>query len=127
MRWNDQVIESGDTLLERVEALVKSEIPKLEAADINTQTALFEGWSSRRAELLEQQVKEYLRAHKEAEIEGKLKDLQEKEELLRFFELRDQIELAKERAPKEKPPKVEEDEETLRAKRIKRRKYRHHI
>ena len=47
------------------------------------------------------QVKEYKERQRRREIANRLKELQEKEEKLRFFERRNQIKVAQSRAPRE--------------------------
>ncbi|XP_067666755.1 small ribosomal subunit protein mS27-like [Haliotis asinina] len=124
LRMNNQTSE--DSMLPVVESLAVSELPTYEAADMTAQKEMFERWEKERVDLVEAQMKQYMKQQREEEIKQQLKELQEKEELLRYFELRDQIILAKKRAPEIRPPVVDDDE-TLREKRIKRRKYRHHI
>lgn len=107
------------------EELVQSQLSQHEPSDIEIQVRRFDEWQEERTKLLEEQIFMLQRNEKMAEINKKLKELQEKEETLRFFELNDEIRLIQ---PKHTPKeKVEDDEETLRAKRIKRRKFRHNI
>ncbi len=110
-----------------VESLVKSNMSDLESEDIGVQQHLFQEWSAERKQLVEEQLKLYLKKERHAEIEKQLQELQEKEEFLRYFELRDKIIMKKILAPEITPPREEDDEDSLRAKRIKRRKYRHHV
>ena len=91
------------------------------------QTRRLQEWREERQTLLKQQLFQLEKQEKVEEIEKTLKELQEKEEMIRFFELYDQIRLIQpKRLPKEKVVE-EEDEEVLRAKRIKRRKFRHNV
>lgn len=102
--------------------LVKSELPKHEAADIETQTRCLAEWREERQKLLAEQMYEMEKQQKISDIETKLKELQEKEELIRFFELQDRILLSQYKIPpKELTP---EEEEIQRMKIIKGRKYR---
>ena len=94
---------------------------------LQVQTQRLQEWREERQTLLQQQLYQLERQLKMEEIENTLKELQEKEEMIRFFELHDQIRLIQ---PKKLPAEKvveDEDEEVLRAKRIKRRKFRHNV
>ena len=114
-----------DILLQTCVSLVRK-ISNMVTA-LQVQTRRLQEWREERQTLLQQQLYQLERKQKMEEIENTLKELQEKEEMIRFFELHDQIRLIQ---PKKLPvEKVveEEDEEVLRAKRIKRRKFRHNV
>ena len=81
-----------------VEDFVKSELPKHESGDIDTLKSNYEQWDKTRTELLEKQMREYLVKTKEEEILKKFIELQEKEQLLTFFEKENELELLGERA-----------------------------
>ncbi|KAK6180421.1 hypothetical protein SNE40_012581 [Patella caerulea] len=113
-----------EDLQNMVENFTKSQISEHEQSDIEKQTNLISTWTKERETLVDRQIWEFTRRQKEEELKTKLQDLQKKEEMLRFFELRDEIIIAKQKAPKVKPAEVEEDEEVIIAKRKKRRQYR---
>lgn len=101
--------------------MVKAELVSLELSDIQTQVQRLEVWQIERQKLLSEQLFELNKQQKIQEIETKLKELQEKEEMLRFFELRDKIRMIQPKKKLEKEP-LKEDEITLGAKRLKRKK-----
>nr|KAG5696569.1 hypothetical protein BaRGS_030437 [Batillaria attramentaria] len=111
-----------DNLTSLVDSLVNSELSKHEAADIDVQTKRLDDWREERQQLLQEQLQQLEKQQKVAEIEAKLKELQEKEEMVRFFELQDEIRMKQHK----KPPKqlTPEEEEIQRMKIIKGRKYR---
>ena len=86
-RISDENIETA------VEDLVKSELPKLESSDIDTLKSNYETWDKTRTELLDNQMREFLVKQKEGEILKKFIELQEKEQLLTFFEKENELEL----------------------------------
>ncbi|KAL8599780.1 hypothetical protein ACOMHN_040490 [Nucella lapillus] len=127
-RLEDQGKVVEDKLSSLVTTLVQSELSQHEGEDIEAQTQNLQQWRGEREALLQEQLQQLEKTQKVQEIELTLKDLQDKEEMLRFFELYDKIRLTQpKKLPKEKGEEKEEDEEVLRAKRIKRRKYRHNV
>ena len=76
-----------------MEDFVKSELPKHESSDIDTLKSNYETWDKTRTELLDKQMREFLVKTKEEEILKKFIDLQEKEQLLSFFEKENELEL----------------------------------
>ena len=94
---------------------------------LQVQTQQLQSWQAERQQLLKDQLYQLEKKRKTQEIENTLKELQEKEEMIRFFELHDKIRLIKPKQLPKEPSVEEEDEETLRAKRIKRRKFRHNV
>lgn len=113
-----------------VKAKVEEEIHAYEQKDIEAQLVLFEEWNEQREKLLDSQVQAILKEAKLKEVQQKLKEIQEKEEVLKYFDNQPELELAMWRAPKEKPQPIKDsdlDPEELRARRIKRRKFRKNI
>lgn len=91
---NDSNRLSTENIEEHVEQYVKSEIPKYEAADIEILNSNYKKWNETRSESLKIQMREYLVKQKESEIQEKFKKLQEKEQLLTFFEKENELALA---------------------------------
>jgi len=58
---------------------------------------------------VERQERERLLASRQTEIESKVKALRDKEELVTYFERKDEVELAASRAPKERKVKAVDD------------------
>ena len=73
--------------------MVKSELPKHESSDIDTLKSNYQTWDKTRTELLDNQMREFLVKQKEEEILKKFIELQEKEQLLTFFEKENELEL----------------------------------
>lgn len=85
----------GEANLEReVDDLTLKELPDLEKPDIEKQIHDFLQWESDREHLLKAQIEMYQRLTKRKEIEEKLLQLQEKEEILTFFESKHKLMLA---------------------------------
>ena len=94
---------------------MKTEVPKHEDKDIEILKSNYEEWEKTRLKLLEIQTKEYLMKQKEEEILRKFIEIQEKEEVLTFFEKENELELAGERVKKIVEEKVDEEEEYVEA------------
>lgn len=85
----------GEANLKReVDDLTLKELPDLEKPDIEKQIHDFLQWESNREHLLKAQIEMYQRLTKRKEIEEKLLQLQEKEEILTFFESKHKLMLA---------------------------------
>lgn len=117
---------SVESIESAVESLVKEEIPKHESSDIEVLTTLLQKWNEDRSSMVDDQLHQYEIREKKRSIEQKLIDLQEKEELLTFFEKENQIKLSQLKAPRERvvlKKKDDEDEDDIPVKKtIKKRK-----
>ncbi|XP_021375617.1 28S ribosomal protein S27, mitochondrial-like isoform X2 [Mizuhopecten yessoensis] len=101
---------SSDSLWTTVNTFVTEKLRNCEQADMDNYVKRLESWEGERKVMFDQQVEEYLRSEKIEEISQKLAELQEKEEILKFFENKQQIKRAFIKAPWEKE---EERELTL--------------
>ncbi|CAI9717564.1 Hypothetical predicted protein [Octopus vulgaris] len=88
------VVENCDQFEKEVDSIVNTELPALEQADIDQQVSNFSLWTKERSRLLQEQIDAYQRAAKRKEIETKLLEIQEKEEILTFFERKHELQLA---------------------------------
>ena len=104
---------SSDDLHQSIGELVKSELPQLESVDIESQMASFVAWESTRQKLVDRQIKEATVLQKKAEIQQTLKELQEKEELLEYFNRASEIGLGIKHAPREKIRITKEEVEDI--------------
>ncbi|GAB1597269.1 28S ribosomal protein S27, mitochondrial-like [Argonauta hians] len=113
------IVESSEQLEKDVDTIVTTELPPLEQEDINQQVSNFVQWSNDRRRLVQQQIETYRKAAKRKEIEEKLLEIQEKEEILTFFERKNQLGLniqigeRKEKLLKKCIQKTQEEEEDL--------------
>ncbi|KAL5004737.1 hypothetical protein ScPMuIL_018193 [Solemya velum] len=115
---------SSENVESAIESLVKEEIPKHQSADIEVLTELIQKWNQDRSNMLDEQLYQYEIREKKEAIEQKLIELQEKEELLTFFENENQIKLSQLKAPRERvvlKKGGDEDEDDLPM-RVKKRK-----
>ena len=71
---------------------------KMEKVDMEEQNKLFSQWNETRQNLLDAQVNEYRERQKKEEIERKLKELQDKEEQLSFFDQFDALSIGEKKA-----------------------------
>lgn len=106
---------SSDDLETNISDYVNSEISQYEQSDITELKSLIESWETRRQNWLDQQMKDFIKQQKMDEIQEKIIELEEKEELLSYYTYENEIKLAGLRAPiPHKEPKkkkvLDEDE-----------------
>ncbi|XP_061193274.1 small ribosomal subunit protein mS27-like [Saccostrea echinata] len=94
---------------------IKGQIPDLQKQDIDTQKQKYQIWKTEMADLYKKEMREEERRRKQEEIQVKMAELAEKEELILSHERKRQILLARHRVPKERvlKKKVELDEDEL--------------
>ena len=75
------------------EMLINKNIKDLENQEISAQVGRFKQWNSERENMLNAHMKEIMRDQKEQEIKAKLLELQEREEVLSYFDNEDAIKI----------------------------------
>ena len=76
-----------------VNDFVKSELPKYENSDIDNQIKKFSQWQKEREAELTNQVEELVKNQRIEEMKNQVKELQEQEELLSYFDFEEKIRL----------------------------------
>ena len=86
-------IQSDFDLGSAVSDFVKSELPKYEKEDIEKQHERYDLWQQERDAELSRQVEELVKSQRIEEIKKQVKELQEQEELLSYFDFEEKIRL----------------------------------
>nr|CAG4650136.1 EOG090X05Q1 [Sida crystallina] len=89
---NEGFLCDGD-ILERIRQLTTEAVQKHQKSDIDVQLKTYAEWEERRQFEVDAQIKEIDRRQRLAVLEAKKRELQEKEELLHFFDNLDEWEL----------------------------------
>lgn len=76
-----------------VDDFVKSELPKYENVDIEQQLKKFDQWEKARNAELAQQMEDLMKSERIEEMKKQVKELQEQEELLSYFDFEEKIRL----------------------------------